>query len=321
MVIVPLTEERLEEAAALFIERYRKLRQDIPLLPVDLENSQAVIERLEKMVEAGHALAALEDGHLSGYVCWFVVEDFRDTGRIAAYCPEWGHAATREVYLALYRAAVQEWISAGCQTYAWSYLANDTIAADFLHWNGYGMICVDAVRPIAPPRKNPAEGFVIRRAGGEDADAIALLEAEHCRYYSLPPTLMMPLEPSDAAQIREFLTQPENSIWLAERDGELAAYQVFRKHVPGAAHIVRSEKIIAVSMAFVRPQYRGSGAGSAVLSAALQYYAGLGYECCAVDFESINPYAFNFWLKHFTPVALSVMHHPELYLNEKPHSV
>ena len=320
MKIVPLTEENREAAAALFIERYRKLRQDVPLLPADMENSQAVTERLAKMAQAGHALAAFEDGRLSGYLCWFVVEDFRDTGRMAAYCPEWGHAATREAYLALYRAAVQEWISAGCQTYAWSYLANDTVAADFLRWNGFGMICVDAVRPIEPPGRSTAEGFVIRRAGGEDAEAIALLEAEHCRYYALPPTLMMPLEPSDAAQIREFLSQPENSIWLAERDGELAAYQVFRKQVSGAAHIVRAEKIIAVNMAFVRPQYRGSGVGSALLSAALQHYAGRGYECCTVDFESVNPYAFNFWLKHFTPVVLSVMRHPELYLNEKPTS-
>jgi GNAT superfamily N-acetyltransferase len=75
---------------------------------------------------------------------------------------------------------------------------------------------------------------------------------------------------------------------------------------------VQSEKTIAITGAYTRPEYRGQRAAVSILDAAIQDYAAKGFERCSVDFESFNPEAAHFWMKYFQPVCLSLMRHPEI---------
>lgn len=49
-----------------------------------------------------------------------------------------------------------------------------------------------------------------------------------------------------------------------------------------------------------------------MLDAIPKYYGALGFNCCSVDFESINPEAAHFWMKYFEPVCISVNRNPEV---------
>jgi ribosomal protein S18 acetylase RimI-like enzyme len=196
--------------------------------------------------------------------------------------------------------------------HALTLLANDKAAEWFWFWNGFGMLVVDAIRGIQPLQVAYPHKLEIRRAGIEDAGAIAELEVEHWAHYAQPPTLMAPQTPEDAVSYRKFLSQPHNSVWLV-CDGKAAVgYMRFETQSFGATEIVRSEKTTAITAAYTQPAYRGQGAAPALLDAALQHYGALGYERCSVDFESINPEASNFWLKYFTPVCFSLNRHPEV---------
>ena len=309
--IIPFREEFLGEAAALFSANYRKQRQATPILPEGMEEPRGVTDRLRNLLHHTPGMVAVQNGRLVGYMGWYLIDHFRNMDRKGAYCPEWGHAvvegAAGSIYQAICREAAAQWRKDGCQAYAITLLADDQPAERFWFWNGFGMIVVDAIRSITPVNiPNPSSLF-IRTAQIDDAEVIAMLEAEHYRHYSEPPISMAPQPSEDAAAYRKFLSQPHNNVWLAWEGSKPAGYMRFESRTFGAADIVQSETTIAISAAYTRPEYRGQKAAPAMLEAGLRYYAEKGYERCSVDFESINPEASYFWMKYFEPVCISLM--------------
>ena len=59
--------------------------------------------------------------------------------------------------------------------------------------------------------------------------------------------------------------------------------------------------------AFCLSEYRGSGIFNNLLSYLVTTLKGEGYTRIGVDFESFNPTARGFWLKHFTEYTNSVV--------------
>src|SRR5512143_2970126 len=144
----------LSQAAALFIGNFKQQRCAVPTLPDRLENPQEVASRLSDLFKRFAGVMASEEDQLVGYLGWFIVKRFRETERIGAYVPEWGHATIDErrpeIYRALYRAAAEPWSTAGCGVHAITLLAHDRAAQQAWFWNGFGLIVVDAVRPMQP---------------------------------------------------------------------------------------------------------------------------------------------------------------------------
>jgi hypothetical protein len=48
-----------------------------------------------------------------------------------------------------------------------------------------------------------------------------------------------------------------------------------------------------------------------LLAEATGWYRAKGYTRCSVDWESYNPSATKFWMKHFAPVCCSLIRHVE----------
>ncbi len=315
--ILPFREEFLRPAAALFVQLYRKQRQAVPILPDSLESVDRVAGRLADFFASNPGLAAFENGCLTGCLGWLIVDNFRETGRRGAYCPIWAHAAAEgaaaRVCVALYRQAAGLWAAASCRVHAISLLAEDRAAQDIWFWNGFGLTVVDAIRPVQPLGVRASEDFTFRKAEPKDAGLIAGIEIEHQAYYTGAPIFMAPREPVNEGGYREFIAAPSNAVWLAFAGKELAGYMRFEPFGHGASEIVQSDTTIANTGAFIRPLYRGRGVGTGLLDAALKDYAPQGFERCSVDFESFNPDAYHFWMKHFTPVSLSVTRRPETF--------
>lgn len=313
-----LNSDDLPQAADLFTQGYKSLRRSVPVMPEGMENPDNVIPRLEWILANGGGLAAVQDGRLAGYLSWLVDADFRGTGKSGAYCPEWGHAVGSEspekIYRRLYHKATGLWAEAGYQVYALTYLANNSFLDTFVFHNGFGMIVMDAVRPIAFKAERADPGVSVRKCSPKDAALVAALDEEHCEHYTLPPTLMTPREVESEQTVRAFMQGQHNAYWLAEVEGQPAGFIRFEYGATGASAVVRSDLAIGITGAFIRPQHRGRAAAQAILEAALQAYAQSGLTACWVDFESINPDAYGFWRKYFTVVCHSVVRYPEQFL-------
>jgi GNAT superfamily N-acetyltransferase len=320
MEITSLRREYIPQAAALFVESYKKQRLATPSLSDRMEDNGLLATKLSRLLDTCPGVAALEDGRLVGYMGWYIADHFRATERKGAYCPEWGHSSVEEakpeIYRAMYRVAAAQWAAAGCQVHAVTLLAQDRQAERAWFWNGFGLTVVDAVRPMRSLDRPCSTDLCVRKAAKADAPILAILDAEHCRHYAASPVFMPPPHNSDAAEFAEFLSRPKNSIWLA-MDGELpAGFIRYDGYDSDGVEVLVSEAAVYITGAYVRPAYRGRKVGAALLDAALRDYAGQGFTCCAVNFESFNPEAASFWMRHFEPVCLSVLRVPER-LSEK----
>ena len=319
MLITPLQEQHLPEAAALFVQNLKRLREMVPSLSDHLEDPGRVAGMIEDRVQAGSGLAALDGGRLAGYLAWFTVPNLRGTGQKAAYCPEWGHAAAdgakTAVYRALYRAASREWAQAGCRMHAITLLAGDPEAEKVWYWNGFGLAVVDEVRPLDPLDAPCPPGFSLRRAAAEDVDLLSELEREHWAHYAEPPVFML-ASPPDPAMIAQFLADPQNAYWLALCAGRPAGFIRFQKSASGSTECVAGDGTIAITGAYIRPEHRGKAVAPALLDAAFREFAGRGLTCCSVNFESFNPEAAAFWPRYFEPVCFSLIRVPERALSD-----
>jgi hypothetical protein len=315
--IVELQKAHFEQAAILFVTKFKQLRQTIPLLPETMEDTRRVVERLDALSKISPGLAAVENGRLAGYMAWYIVDHFRESEETGAYIPVWAHGAVENnaanIYNALYRAASTQWTTSRCAVHCISLLANDQTAEKIWFWSGFGMVVVDAVRPMSSLQVPGSGELTIHKAHMDDAETLAVLEDEHLRHYTLPPVFMArPRPPENASAFREFLQNPINSIWLAEFHGVPAGFIRFEGRSFGASEIVQSPATIAITGAFTRPEYRGHRAAVLIVDAALKDYASQGFERCSVDFESFNPEAAHFWMKYFQPVSIALMRRPEV---------
>jgi GNAT superfamily N-acetyltransferase len=315
MEITPFRSDYSLDAAALFVQNYKALRRSVPVLPALMEHCDGVADRLDRLMRSRPGVAALEGGRLVGYMGWYMFYNCRETGRRAAFCPEWAHGAADSarpaIYRALYRAASAQWAAEGCQVHGISLLAHDHEAVKTWFWNGFGLTVVDAIRSLAPLEGVSPDGFTVRKATPDDADLLAILDGEHWQHYARPPVFMVPQQPTGAAGFADLLSRPRNSVWLAIQGSDPMGFMRFEGSSVGAAEIVSAESTVAITGAYVRPTYRGRRVAACLLDAALRDYASQGAERCSVDFESFNPEAAVFWMKYFEPVSLSALRVPE----------
>jgi GNAT superfamily N-acetyltransferase len=316
MELHPFTPQYLPAATELFVQNFSRLRQNVPALPATLVDEELISRDISRLLNAHPGVVALEDGRLVGYLTYMVLDDFRDAGHRAAYCPEWAHAVAAPyqavAYRRMYRQAAAQWAAQGCQVHAITLLADDQETLQTWFWNGFGMAVVDAVRPMQPLERRPPAQLSIRQAAVADADALAALDIEHRHYYTQSPVFMALRTSQTAEEFRQFLGKAGNSAWLA-LDGDLpVGFLRLDGYEFDAADAIASAETIFITGAFLQPAYRGRGANSAMLQAALHHHARLGKTCCAVDFEAFNPDATAFWLRYFQPVCLSLMRCPEV---------
>jgi ribosomal protein S18 acetylase RimI-like enzyme len=313
--VTPFSPADIPGAVDLFVQDILSLHEAVPALAPNLADPKQVADLLTHIFSQCPGLAARLDGKLAGYLGWYLVPDFRSTGRLGAYVPEWAHSSVHEqlplVYQPLYSAATTLWTAEGCQIHAITHLAHNRREQDFWFWNGFGLLVVDAIRPMQPLDGNTDTRLTIRKAVSENAEALHELDIEHRRHYTQPPVLMAPRNVTSTEEFVEFINRPENAIWMAWDGPTPAGFIRFDAYEVEAATLLESEGSAFISGAYVRPDYRNLGAARAMLNAALIDFTGRGYRCCVLDFESFNPQARSFWLRYFQPVAYSLMRMPE----------
>ena len=309
--VAQFAEKHLEDAAALFAQRYRQARELDPFLAPDYESSSVLLPRLKRLVDAVPGVAVLQGGRLVGFLAAYWLDELR--GERAVYSPEWANAAdvdnARRIYQAMYAELAAGWVKAGYRAHYLSVLASEPRVLETLHWMSFGMIAVDAVRDVSPVEAGEA-GVEIRQATRDEIRDIVNLNQALGRYMAASPIFMV-VEECDARYYEEWLADSDHHLWLAYRDDEAVGYIQLQKWYPDSCAVIQDARSVSITGAFTQERYRGSGVGTALLNQALSWARSMGFERCAVDFEPHNPQATTFWLRHFRPVCYSVVRHVE----------
>jgi GNAT superfamily N-acetyltransferase len=229
------------------------------------------------------------------------------------YVPDFGHAAVQGREYELYRLMCADlgkrWLSNGCLLHAITLYPDEHAARHAWFSVGFGLVVMDALREIGrePPAdlRSPA-GVHIRRARASDLDLAASLELELLKHLALSPAFLPLIVYERRASLEEWLAEESHVLWLACEDDEAVAYLRFE---PSEQMVLptSAETTVAITGAFTREDRRGTGIGTALLATGLQWARAAGYTHCSVDFESANLPGSAFWLRHFTPVTLSLM--------------
>jgi ribosomal protein S18 acetylase RimI-like enzyme len=97
-----------------------------------------------------------------------------------------------------------------------------------------------------------------------------------------------------------------NSIYsVAKHDGKIVAF--IRAEHDGQTFIQNMNGYIHINAAYCLPEHRGKGISQNLLTLLIQKLKKQGYTYLGVDYESINPSGFGFWLKDFSAYTYGVV--------------
>lgn len=296
MKIADFTRDYIPDALALARANYQEERQQVSVLPpVD------TLPDLTGFADNGLGAVALEEGRLIGFLGFYPPRDeVYTTYARGTFSPIEAHGAQREkrgeIYQRLYQAAAEKLVERGVSNHSIGLYAHDTEAIKALYTYGFGLRCMDAMRPMQKIECPPCPGYAYGELPAQEKNRLLPLKnllirhlGESPAFMSYPPLTVTELEKEhDHRQARYF---------CAYHGADLVAFLEASDDWENFASAETSVKNICG--AFCLPEHRGKGLYQNLLNHAIAVLKGEGYPRLGVDFESINPTAAGFWLKYF----------------------
>jgi GNAT superfamily N-acetyltransferase len=300
--IVPFTDDHLDAAARLLVERHRAHRLVEPLLDARFEDPAAAGAEIEALLrqEGASGVAALVDDEVVG----FLIGAPRDAswGRNVWVEPA-GHAATDpEMVRDLYAAAAEGWVEDVRTSHYAMVPASDPALVDAWFRLGFGHQHVHAIRETlsAPSAQPPEPALEVRRARRDDLDALACLGVALPEHQARSPVfsrLPVPSMESTRAEYEDDFDDPRFATFVVEREGN-----VIGSAICCALEVSSSYRGLALApdaaflgFAAVLPEARGSGAGRLLGEAVLDWARETGRPSVVADWRMTNLLASRAW--------------------------
>jgi len=303
MKITDFTANHIEQATVLAKQNYAEARGFVPALPrVD------ALPDLSEFAENNMGIAAFEGDKMTGFLCAYVFDNaFGITDVRGVWSPIHANAAAGDknrIYQRLYQSAAEKWAAAGVLSHAVTLYAHEQTAIQALFNYGFGLRCVDAIKRIETTGRNSIEAFEFSELPREEAGGItALLNASRAHMGKSPCFMSVP--PASEAEVVDFVVRQGARIFIARHQKTIIAF--LQIVASGENFVCDASDMMNICGAYLLPEYRGKGVFDGLLGYAEAILAQDGYRRIGVDFESFNPTALGFWLKHFTAYTRSVV--------------
>ncbi len=296
----------LDAACALVLQEYDEQRRLMPYLPNAADYRLEIGQSMERLFRLGTGLLALQSHRVVGFLAGYPVDGLFGDCR-GVYSPLYGHSTVpenrRQIYDILYEKAAELWVQSRLFSHALTLFAYDTAATADWFWRGFGMRCVDAVRPSAS-LVQAQPNLAMRKMTKATVPEIADLHSQHNLYYRGAPIFMPNIWEDPVTDLQEWLDGSNHHLWAAYQGGHPVGY--IRIEPDGESFISLHPSVMNITAAFVLPRLRGSGVGTLLWSTAAEWSQQEGYRLLGVDYEAINPAARRFWGRHFDPYTCSV---------------
>ncbi len=305
MQIVDFTVDHIKAAVQLAKQNYEDERGFVPALPpVD------TLPDLNPYAENGLGVAAFEGGIMIGFLCSVPLfkNAFRSTDATGVFSPMGANGAIGEnrakVYARLYQAAGEKWVRAGASSHAVCLYAHDREVQEQFFRYGFGLRCVDAIRGMDEIIVPTCEGYSFSELAPKEILDILPLENMLDESYIDSPFFMFREKESEAVFLKKY--EHFQSVYFAAKyEGQIVAF--VRAELDGENFICNTPGYLHVKGAYCLPEHRGKGLNQKLLSMLMQKLKAKGYTRLGVDFESLNPTAYGFWLKYFDAYTHSVV--------------
>lgn len=305
MNIVTFEKQHIQEAMALALASYNEERRFVKELP-----QVSRIPDFDRFAGNGLGVAAFENGRMRGFLCCHdpFENAFRATDVRGIFCPAGGNAAISEnrcgIYAAMYQAAGAKWVKAGAVSHAVCLYAHDEELRRQFFWYGFGLRCLDAVRPMEPVDCAPCTDHDFSELSQDQWPLVYPLYLALHRHYCQSPFFMNRVPDTQ----EEFLASPAQDggrFFGAWQNDRLCAF--LKISSCGEAFVAGGKDYRHITGTYCLPEHRGKGVYQNLLNFAISALKREGYTRLGVNFESFNPTARGFWLKYFAPYTNSVV--------------
>lgn len=258
---------------------------------------------LTDLLSHGGAFVAEENGSVCGYLAFTPSFDGAFGRCKGVFSPMHGSAffgsAPSRTCTLLLSHALEHHLSRGISSVAVCSYAHNEPVLRTLAFGGFGFRCSDLMRKTAPA-DTACDGYTFRPMQHRDLPRVTQLYNALEAHMASSPVFM-----KKTIWTEERLLPLLPRIYVACRQDEPVACLLLESG--GETLVDEQPHTMHVSSTFCHPDHRGSGVMSALVDfvSDLLYHSGIEY--LGVDCETLNPPAFRFWQKHFTPFTLSAV--------------
>ena len=302
--IIEFCNNHIEQAKELFLANYNEERAIV----TDLPKLETISDEIfKKFADNGLGVAMLDGGSMLGFLCchspW---ENSYGTAAMGTFIPDYGHGAVAKnrgtIYKRLYQAAAEIWVGKGIAYHTISLYAHDSQAIDAFFSYGFGLRCIDAVRPLVNFDHAELTDIAFAELPKGDEAKVRDMRRALAAHLGKSPTFLRWSEDflekwisqGEARGSRFFTatlgTEPTAFIEVAKDGESLASGHDGMRNICGA---------------YCLPEHRGKGIMEGLLNYVITQLRNDGFDSLGVDFESFNPSANGFWLKHFAVYTYS----------------
>ena len=305
MYILDFEKEHVEEAAAIALVNYYEEQQFVKELP-----QISAIPNINDFAGNGLSVAAFEGERMVGFLCGCAPFDnaFRATDVRGVFSPMGSHGAVLEnrakIYAAMYQTVAKKWVKAGAVSHAICLYAHEETSQYQYFQYGFGLRCLDAIRPMESISCETCEGYDFEELKQEEYYLVyPLYLALHDHYRESP--FFMNRTPESEEEFRISSREGEGRFFVAKHKGELCAF--VKIAASGETFVATGHAYRHIRGAYCLPEHRGKSLYQNLLNFVIGILKREGYTKLGVDFESFNPTARGFWLKYFAPYTHSVV--------------
>ena len=304
--IIKFSENHIAQAKELALAGYNEAKATVTALPEMDEISDDVFK---EFVDNGLGVAMFDGDNMLGFLCcddpW---DNSFGSAAMGTIVPAYGHGAVAEnrdmIYKRLYQAAAEIWVGKGIMYHAIGLYAHDAQVVDTFFDYGFGLRCIDAVRPMTGFDHMIFEGVTFSELAKTEVAKVRGMRGALAAYLGESPSFM---RWSDDF-LKDWLARAEarnSHLFIAELGAEPIAF--IEVMDDGENFATYNDDMRSICGAFCLSQYRGKGVMQGLLNYVIVQLGAKGFSSLGVDFESFNPSASGFWLKYFTAYGYTVV--------------
>ena len=323
--LIPAGKEHLETLIEHAAMRSALQQADTPQLSNQIAENEFWRESLTGLIEIGSGMIAMESDEIVGSML-IIPCDAPFFGKLPGFfVPEYGWSAfgTRRLYVLekLYTQLCQLSLEKRWMNQLIAVPAYDIGARQLLHDLGFANQVINAIASIefTSLRKMSAASEIILRPGDEDdSEMIRTLKIKLAQHLSASPTMLyLDINRMDN-WLADWLTQPGDVSIVAEYNGRLIGYLQAGNPRWDVSRMVHTDDDLAIFGAYLDEEHRGKGIFDAMLGKLCEIGKSMEKKRLSVDFESSNPTARRYWLRHFSPITYAMLRKVDERVFESP---
>ena len=309
MVVKELTERNSEDIVSLLLKKCHSFSEVHANLFDNVPLKEQLLNRIDTFFQKNIGYGLFKNNTLNSFLFGFSDIPTLKGKEKGIYIPFWGHYTTNidgKHFIELYSTLANDLVEKANHTHILSYFPNNLKLQEQLYVLGFGLLVIDAIRPMNPiPIKPLQSHFSLRAMNREDYDEITQIEKKFCSYLKSSPTFLYISNNDHPSPITDYLSESKQT-FLIETNEEIVA--VIRGVLGGSNFdLLEDPTTLAINYAYTNPNYRGLGLGIHLINEIVNWGRKNNVTRCTVDFESANILANRFWLAHFAPIGFSAI--------------